>query len=225
VVTEGAVARLLAFIRAHAEIGVVGGRLYYPDGALQETARGFPTMVNALFGRRSWLTRLYPRNPFVRHYLMTERKNETEWFETDWVSAACMMIDRRAFEAVGGFDRHFFVYWSDADFCFRVRAAGYRVACMPAARVIHYERYQTGRRKNPRMIVDFHRGVYQFYTRNYAPSRLHPLRLAALLGLGVRAGLLLTVNACRPRHAPAPRAATPPAPAPAVPGEGRGGRS
>lgn len=55
----------------------------------------------------------------------------------DWVSGACWMARRAVLEAVGLFDERFFLYTEDVDLCARVRAAGHRVAFVPAAVVRH----------------------------------------------------------------------------------------
>ena len=198
IVTDGAIERLLSLISQHPDFAAVGGRLYYLDGSLQESARTFPSIINAFFGRHTLLSRLFPNNPFRKRYLMSELQRESDWFEADWVSAACMMISKKAYQAIDGFDEDFFVYWCDADFCYRARRAGYRVACVPTARITHCEQFRLGLKKSNRMIIDFHRGVYHFYAKNYVCSVLDPMRIVALVGLSIRAGILLAINALRP---------------------------
>ncbi len=55
----------------------------------------------------------------------------------DYVSGACMLLRRGLLEELGGFDERFFFYYEDADLCRRARAAGWRLAVAPAARVVH----------------------------------------------------------------------------------------
>lgn len=66
---------------------------------------------------------------------------DIETGETSWVSGACMMIDRAAFDAVGGFDDRFFpLYCDDVDLSWRLRLAGRRVVHEPSAVVFHDKR-------------------------------------------------------------------------------------
>ena len=57
--------------------------------------------------------------------------------EVDWVSGACMCVRRDAFDAVGGLDEGFFLYWEDADFCRRLKHAGWRTMYVPTAGAVH----------------------------------------------------------------------------------------
>jgi hypothetical protein len=61
--------------------------------------------------------------------------------ETGWASGACVMFRRSAFEAVGGFDAHFFpLYCDDVDLSWRLRLAGWRIVHVPGAVVFHDKR-------------------------------------------------------------------------------------
>jgi len=54
-----------------------------------------------------------------------------------WVSGSVLLVRRSAFDAVGGFDEEFFLYFEDIDFCLRLNAAGFRIDYDPAITVIH----------------------------------------------------------------------------------------
>lgn len=61
--------------------------------------------------------------------------------DTSWASGCCMLICRKAFDVVGGFDsKHFPLYCDDVDFSWRVKLAGYRVVHVPKAAVFHNKR-------------------------------------------------------------------------------------
>lgn len=57
--------------------------------------------------------------------------------DVDWVAGTCMLVRRRAFEDVGGFDERFFLYCEDADLCLRLRRRGWRVCAAGDVRVTH----------------------------------------------------------------------------------------
>lgn len=198
-ILPGALDALLETMRADAAIGVAGSMLHNPDMTLQRTFRRKPSWLNAIFGRRSLVTRLWPGNPISSKYLMDEQLDSDEPFEVDWVSTAALMISRAAYDKAGGLDEDFFVYWVDADWCARVKAAGFRIVAVPASPIIHDENLKARRRtrKSSRMIKDFHRGAYLYYRKNHAKARFHPMALVAWLGLNLRARLMIAADYLR----------------------------
>lgn len=56
-----------------------------------------------------------------------------------WLTGACLLVSRRLWEAIGGFDDRYFLYWEDLDLCRRAREAGASLAVVPEARAVHDE--------------------------------------------------------------------------------------
>lgn len=191
VVGEGALAALLDFAEGQPEAGVVAPRLLYGDGRDQLTARAFPTPAAGLFGRRSPLTRLMPNNRWSARYLAGRQHTGDDAFEVDWVSGAAMLVPRRVIDEVGALDEGFFLFWEDADWCHRIKDAGYAVWCVPAARVVHHEGGSRGFGWTPATIRPFHRGAYRYWRKHHAPQLWNPLRWTAGILLAARAALLL----------------------------------
>ncbi len=191
-VTAGALDAMLAVLDATPDAGASGATLVYPDGTPQKTARRFPSPLAGLFGRRSALTRLFPNNPVSRRYLMADHDGVAVPFDVDTLSTACMAVRRSVVEAVGAYDEAFFVYWSDTDWCRRIKAGGWRILSLPGATVVHNENLKARHRKvrRTRMVVDFHRGAYRYYAKHHA-GPLNPMRYVALAALSARAGLIL----------------------------------
>lgn len=82
--------------------------------------------------------------------------------ETTWSSAACCLIDRKAFEAIKGFDENIFLYLEDVDLSWRLRMAGYRLRYVPSARVLHNSYNEPGKTK---IIMFKYSILYNFYLR------------------------------------------------------------
>ena len=199
VLLPGSVQPMVDFLARERGAGACGSALIYPDGSPQQTARRFPHPLNGLFGRRSLLTRWFPGNPISRRYLMTDLDPHDAPFEVDWLSTACMMVRREVFERVGGYDEGFFVYWSDTDWCRRIKDAGWSIHSLPGSRVIHNENIKARHRKGRRVrsVVDFHRGAYRYFRKHHVRSQFSPLNLLAIVGLTGRAGLLLAADEAR----------------------------
>lgn len=195
-VLPGAIDALLDFMDAHPQAGAAGARLYDPDMTVQPVARRFPHPLNAILGRRSLATKFFPNSPIVKRYLMAEFADSIEPFEVDWNSSAAMVVRRTAIEQAGAMDPRYFVYWADADWCYRLRKANWDIYCVPRSQVVHLENLRTGYRPRPktRMILDFHIGAYRFYRNNYLRAWWTPMGLISAAGLIARAVPLIVTN-------------------------------
>lgn len=183
----GAMAVLSAELERYPACALAGPRLLDPDGSLQESARGDPTLFTGLFGRTAFLARILPNLPVVRRNLAAESavRSGASSVEVDWVSGACMLARRTALDAVGGFDEGYFLYWEDADLCRRLRHAGWAIRYVPAASVVH--RVGTSSRTARRLAIrEFHRSAYRYYATHVVPQPWHPARPLARAVLAVR---------------------------------------
>jgi GT2 family glycosyltransferase len=190
---EGALDELVAFLDTHPGAGVAAPHLLNSDLTDQGTARAFPTPAAALFGRKSWLTRMFPGNRWSQRYLVGRQHQGDSPFAVDLVSGACLMVRRDIVSRVGPLDEGFFMYWEDADWCRRIGNAGYGVYCVPAARVIHHEgQSSTGR--PARLVWEFHSSVFRYYTKHHTGVAAVLLRPAVAAALATRAGVMIAVD-------------------------------
>jgi GT2 family glycosyltransferase len=170
---------LTATLERDRRAGVCGAQIREADGSLQASARTFPTVTTGFAGRTSWLTRVWPDNPWTRRNLGATDAHAPAR-EVDWVSGACMMIRREAFAAVDGLDEGFFMYWEDADFCYRLKQAGWTTIYDPAVRLTHLTGRSSGQAARPALIA-FHRSAYRYFRKHGGAARwLAPLVLLAL---------------------------------------------
>jgi len=112
------------------DCGLVGAKLIYPDGRLQE-AGGivFSDASGWNYGRFG--DPAHPAFNYVR--------------EVDYCSGAAIMLRRDLLNRLGGFDtRYRPAYYEDTDLAFRVREAGLRCWYQPAAEVVHFEGVTSG---------------------------------------------------------------------------------
>ncbi|MCC7124469.1 MAG: glycosyltransferase family 2 protein [Acidobacteria bacterium] len=147
-------------LAAHPRAGIAGALVLEADGSVQASARRFPDLTTGLGGRTSWLSRVLPGNPLSRRNLTTGPAAGV--VRTDWVSGACMVIRRETFDAVGGFDERFFLYWEDADLCRRALTAGWETLYAPVARVIHLTA-RASRHAPVRSLWAFHRSAFRYH--------------------------------------------------------------
>jgi hypothetical protein len=183
-VLRGFFQTILPFMEANPRIAIAGPRILNGDGSVQGSARSFPTPLTALFGRTSLLSRLFPRNPITRANVLAADSDGIHPMEVDWVSGACMIVRRKATEAVGGFDERFFLYWEDADWCRRMRNGGWEIVYFPQAEVMHHAGVSSGKRALG-SLFEFHKSAYLLFEK-YNPSMPWLLKISILAGLFVR---------------------------------------
>lgn len=123
---------LMEFMDAHAEAGVAGPMLLYPDGRWQPSGRPFPTLRRFL----AEVTGLYTRAGGDARWRRGVHPEQVR--EVDEVSGACLMVRREAWEQVGLLDEHFFLLYEDVDWCRRLKSGGWKIFYVPTARVIHH---------------------------------------------------------------------------------------
>ena len=129
-VTPGWLEALVDAFAAEPRAGLVGAKLVYPDGRLQE-AGGivFADASGWNYGRFDDPS--LPQYNFLR--------------EVDYCSGAAIMLPRALWTRLGGFDvRYAPAYYEDTDLAFRVREAGYKVLYQPASTVVHFEGVTSG---------------------------------------------------------------------------------
>ena len=124
------------------DVGVVGAKLYFPDGRLQH--------VGVVIGIGGGACHIY----------WGENRDHPGYYggakvirEFSAVTGACVMTRRSVFDEVGGFDEAFRTDFNDIDYCLRARERGYRVVFTPVAELYHFEGASFGSRER---IVNMH---------------------------------------------------------------------
>jgi N-acetylglucosaminyl-diphospho-decaprenol L-rhamnosyltransferase len=156
-------------------IAVAAPRLIGGDGEVQPNARLYPSLI-AMIGSTG-VGRVLPfLGRRYEHFLSPSQSDQP--VTVDWAIGAAMMIRRKAFEQVGGWDEGFFLYIEDTEFCRACVRAGWEVVYVPQVRLRHvYPRasrtgsFATSRarrnhvaglarlwRKEPRLILGLGRG-------------------------------------------------------------------
>jgi GT2 family glycosyltransferase len=129
VVEAGFIDRLLSAVAVDPSIAAAGGRILWPDGRLQE--------AGSVLWDDGWTAQVgngLPANSMAYQYVR----------DADFISANGLLVDRQAWEVVGGFDERYFpAYCEDVDLCLTLRNHGYRVVYEPRARLRHFESQST----------------------------------------------------------------------------------
>lgn len=166
-VNEDVTHPLAVWLDQHSHVGVAGVLVRESDGSVQASARRFPDLTTGFAGRTSWLSQGWPNNRWTRRNLVLPGASRDP-VEVDWVAGACLMIRRRAFEAVGGMDERFFLYWEDADLCRRLKAVGWSTVYYTAIAVTHLTSRSSAHARRQSLIA-FHHSAYQYFRKHAGP--------------------------------------------------------
>lgn len=108
-----------------AKVGVVAPVVLNAQGAIEDSARHFPTpfkILGKVFGKDKGSDYAIGDTPIT----------------PDWVGGMCMLFRRAVFKELAGFNEKYFLYYEDVDLCARLRLRNYEVLLTPQARVIHH---------------------------------------------------------------------------------------
>ncbi len=204
IILPGAFNELVRYMDAHPEVGICGPKVLNRDGSLQKACRRGVSRPWAAFSYFSGLSALFPHSKLFGGYLLNYL-DEDMVQEVDGVSGSCMLIRRQVVNDVGLFDERFFAYQEDADYCFQVKNAGWKVVYLPSARIIHYGG-QGGSRVQPyRSILEWHRSYYRYYQKNLAKDYFFLFNWFYYLLMGAKLTVSLAANVFRADKRAGPR--------------------
>jgi N-acetylglucosaminyl-diphospho-decaprenol L-rhamnosyltransferase len=183
-VRAGGVQKLVEFADAHPEVAVVGPKLLNPDGSLQRSVRGEPTLWR-LATEYLYIRKLAPRsrrlNPLYRGDFAHDRVEAV-----DWLYGPALLVRREAADAVGLFDEDFFMFSEEVDWMTRFRRAGWSVVFFPDAEVVHVG----GASHGGSLYVENLRGHLRFMAKHRGTREAERVRRLLLWSLRLRALVL-----------------------------------
>ena len=176
---RGCIARLAGELDAHPDVALAGPQLVAADGTPQPSAWPAPGLLTLAYDA------LLLHNVMPRSRLRMVGARSDMAIDVECLSGACLLVRRAAFEALGGLDERFFIYYEDTDLGLRARAAGHRVRLVPAARAVHLlggSSFQDRREFRLR----FHESRRRFLAKHHRGAKGAALRALHWAGFAVR---------------------------------------
>lgn len=183
----GAVAALAAALERDSGLAAVGGHLLDARETTQVgfTVRRFPT-IGSLAADLLLLEEIWPSNPWTRRYRAVDL-DYTRAQDVEQPAAACLMVRRPIFEAMGGFDTGYGPAWfEDVDFCRRLADAGWRIGFVPDARVVHRGGSSLGSLSRTAFLELWYRNMRRYVRRHHGPLAEMSLRGLIVAGMMLR---------------------------------------
>jgi GT2 family glycosyltransferase len=181
--TAGALERLVAFAEGHPEAAVVGPKLRFPDGRLQRSVRGFPTLWR-LATEYLFLRKLAPRSRALNAFYGDGFRYDRP-LEAEFLMGAVLLVRREAADTVGLFDEDFFMFSEETDWCYRFRQAGWKVLFTPDAEFVHVGGASTRQNWSP-MFREQVRGHLRFIAKHRGAREAERGRRLLLASLRLR---------------------------------------
>ncbi len=199
VVRPGALKTLVEFMEANPQAGIAGSLLEDAAGGIDCSAHNAFSPLGELVSGASLgaLSRLLPG-----HTVSPPVRNAAH--ECDWVSGASLMIRTAIFDEIGLLDDQYFLYFEEADFCYRAKKTGWQVWFVPASRIVHLEGAATGIRdvvrRRPRYWYESRR---RYFIKHYGVRGLMQADLLWAFGrMTLALRRLLRLGAGRAGHDP-----------------------
>ena len=169
----GALDELVDFMDKETQVGIAAAKLYNSDMSLQPSCRRFTTPAHFLI-RGLRLDGLLGNTATVRDAVYAEW-DHADARDVDYVIGACMMVRREAIVAVGLMDDGYQLYFEDQDWCYRMWQAGWRVAYVPEAQMIHHHQRDSARSLFSRSTRIHVQSMIRYFRKHHVPV---PFRLS-----------------------------------------------
>lgn len=186
-VRPGAVARLEAALERDPQAAAAGPRLVDPEGRAQPSIRLLPTPWRIFCESSGLASAAGGREPFAGH--TATRQDHGAARSVEALMGAALLVRRRDFDSVGGFDEAFFLYAEETDLMRRWRDLGRRILFVPEAEVEHVG----GRSGGDRLFGQLHASLVRYVAKHHGAGPARAAAAALDTGAALRwAAALLT---------------------------------
>ncbi len=135
VLQPNAVEQMINFVSVQPDVGIVAPQLLHPDGRIQLSCRHFPRYRD-LFFEITGLSYFFPKSKFFNYWKMGYfSHNRTR--RVDQPQGACLLTTRDVVDTIGPWDERFFLFFSDVDWCRRVKRRRKKIYFYPDAKAVH----------------------------------------------------------------------------------------
>jgi len=141
-VNEDSIQKMVDYMDKHPDVGILGPKLIYPDGEVQDSCRRKMSFFDLVI-KRTFLRKLPFFRKRVAKYTM-EDFDHTKIREVDLLVGACLLIPRKVYEEVSGFDQRYFLFMEDFDLCREISKKGHKVVYFPETSVTHNHKRLSG---------------------------------------------------------------------------------
>ena len=144
-ITDNVIGEMVGWMDKNLKIGIASCSLKNKDGSVQATGGYFPTLLKVF----AWMTFLDDLpgistilRPFHPMHNLSPFGANVDFYKKDhlmdWVTGAFFIMRRELSRNVGYFDKNYFMYMEEVDYCFRAKRLGWEVIYLPRWSIIHF---------------------------------------------------------------------------------------
>ena len=147
-IQEGSIAHTCKYIQDNPKIGIIGPRILFPTGTLQESARPFPSLLGYIY-RPKLLPLAQPT-------------------QVDWVIGACQIFSKKLLTEIGYLDEQFFYGYEDIDWCKRAHKHGLATYYYPTYTVVHDYARSSRRKPISKLALEHGKSILRYFKKHYS---------------------------------------------------------
>lgn len=171
-----ALPRMVKYMDAHPDVGILGPYTLNTDGSTQSSRRRFPTVALAFF-ESTWLQPFAPKS-LLDHYYVNDLPLQGT-VDVDWVQGSALLARHTVFEQIGGLDERYIMFSEELDWCKRAKLAGWRVVFFCEAQIIHHGGKST-EQVTARKHIHFQESKLRYFSKYHGRRTASTLRLFLL---------------------------------------------
>ena len=194
VLPSGTIDHMVQFMDANPGIGISGCRTVNPDGSYQKTTARMYSLgteaINAIRPAAFWRDGIGP--------------NTSGWYPAGWLNGHFLLVRAQVIKDVGVLDEAFYTFQCEADWCLRIRRAGWQVAYVADAEIMHVggDHSVATKVKSERNLLRSHINRYYFIRKHYGSASLHLFRPIMSVGAALRLLTYVSVGLAIPGRRP-----------------------
>jgi len=175
--------RMLNYMEANREVGVLGCKLLYPDGTIQSEGESFPSVW------KTFKTQILFVKTLQR---ITEGGLTNRTFkQVDYVCGACLMTRKTLFDEVGLLKEKYFMYGEDVEFCYRVKRTGNIIGVLVNENIIHLHSKSTEKNLTEMLYHSINNDLKNIQILYNSQLKVISVKILHLIGILIRAFLAI----------------------------------
>jgi len=158
--------KAISFLENNTDVGVLGIKMFDGNHNYLQSAGIFPNYINMIFFKK-----LFINTP---EFIVGNFTKKT--YNVDWISGAFMLLKKELYDDIDGFDKDYFMYVEDVDFCKKISDKNLKRIYFPSLKYIHFVGFNTS--KNPLII-----NGYKIYIKKHHKNIINKSMLIICLSI------------------------------------------